>query len=194
LENQLKVHEIEVQAVKTEFDMVDKLYKKGLTAAPRKLALERNKAQVDGERLRLESSLMRARQEISKTNIAVVDLQAKRSSDISTEMQKTQSRLDELKSRTETSKNLLYETELLAPQSLTAQEGEGLQPVFKIRRQGQPLAGQRVVSQDEVIEPGDTVMVELPPREVERRAATSVPLVPLAAPTASVNISNERLR
>jgi D-alanine-D-alanine ligase len=41
---------------------------------------------------------------------------------------------------------------------------------------------------------GDTVMVELPPREVERRAATSVPLVPLAAPTASVNISNERLR
>ena len=137
---------------------------------------------------------MRARQEISKTNIAVVDLQAKRSSDISTEMQKTQSRLDELKSRTETSKNLLYETELQAPQSLTAQEGEGLQPVFKIRRQGQPLAGQRVVSQDEVIEPGDTVMVELPPREVERRAATSVPLVPLAAPTASVNISNERLR
>ena len=54
LEKQLEVHGIEIASVKTEYDMVEKLYKKGLTAAPRKLALERNLAQVDGDRLRLE--------------------------------------------------------------------------------------------------------------------------------------------
>ena len=54
LEKQLEVHGIEIASVKTEYDMVEKLFKKGLTAAPRKLALERNLAQVDGDRLRLD--------------------------------------------------------------------------------------------------------------------------------------------
>ncbi len=197
LEEQLKVHKVEADTIKTEYDMVKKLYAKGLTAAPRKLALQRNIAQVDGERLRLESSLMRARQEISKTKIAIVDLEAKRSSDISTEMQKTQARLDELKGRTETSKNLLYETEVLAPQALAADENSKSQPVFKILRRGQPLASGRVVSQDAIIKPGDTVVVEPPVRESQLGAPAKMPRPPLASqsmPTASVEISSERLR
>jgi polysaccharide export outer membrane protein/exopolysaccharide production protein ExoF len=191
LEKQLKVHEIEVESVKTEFEMVKKLYKKGLTAAPRKLALQRNMAQVDGERLRLEASLMRARQEISKTKIAIVDLQAKRSSEISSEMQKAHARLDELKGRTQTSKNLLYETEVLAPQMLAAQENaESLPPIFKIVRKGQALANERIVSQETVVEPGDTIRVEQPLREASIPATAAAPR---AAPTASIDISG-RLR
>jgi polysaccharide export outer membrane protein/exopolysaccharide production protein ExoF len=191
LEKQLKVHEIEVAAVKTEFEMVEKLYKKGLTAVPRKLALERNLAQVDGERLRLEASLMRARQEISKTKIAIIDIQARRSSEISSEMQKTQARLDELKGRTETSKSLLYETEVLAPQILAAQESANSpQPIFKILHQGQALSNERIVSQEAVIEPGDTIRVEQPLPDM---SASMPPMAPHAAPTASVDIF-ERLR
>ncbi len=201
LEKQLKVHQMETKAVKTELDMVMKLYKKGLTAAPRKLALERNMAQVDGERLRLESNLLRARQEVSKTKIALVDLQAKRSSDISSEMQKTQARLDELKGKTETSKNLLYETEVLAPQMLASEENaKSQQPIFKILRKGQPLSSEQIVSEDTVVKPGDTVMVEQrpPPRDAllggAPTAASLGPLAPSATPTASVEVSTERLR
>ena len=199
LEKQLAVHETEADTVKTELDMVLKLYNKGLTAAPRKLALERNMAQVDGDRLRMEASLMRARQEISKTKISIVDLQAKRSSDISTEMQKTQARLDELKGRTETSKHLLYETEVLAPQLLASEENaKRLQPIFKILRKGQGVSSEEIVTQDTVIKPGDTVMVEQPPRdsaELGAPLATSLsPARQYSTPTASVDISTERLR
>lgn len=199
LEKQLEVHQTEANAVKSEFEMVMKLYKKGLTAAPRKLALERNVAQVDGERLRMESGLMRARQEISKTKIAIVDLQAKRSSDISAEVQKTQARLDELKGRTQTSKHLLYETEVLAPQLLATEEDAKLQqPIFKILRKGQALSSEQVVSQDAVINPGDTVMVEQPVRESQFGPPVPRPLPPVAAqtstPTASVKIYSEGLR
>jgi polysaccharide export outer membrane protein/exopolysaccharide production protein ExoF len=192
LEKQLNVHEIEVNAVKTEFEMVEKLYKKGLTAVPRKLALQRNMAQVDGERLRLQSSLMRARQEISRTKIATIDLQAKRSSEISNEMQKAHARLDELKSRTQTSKNLLYETEVLAPQMLAAQESaESLPPVFKILRKGEALSNEGIVSQETVVLPGDTIRVEQPLRETSIPGSAAVP--PRAAPTASIDVSG-RLR
>ena len=136
LEKQLEVHGIEIASVKTEYDMVEKLFKKGLTAAPRKLALERNLAQVDGDRLRLDSSLMRARQEISKTKSPSSILRPSATARLSTEMQKTQARLDELKSRMETSSNLLYETEVLAPQALSAEDGRTVEPVFKIVNEG----------------------------------------------------------
>ena len=122
LQKQVEVHKIEADSVKTELELVAGLYKKGLAVASRKLALERGVAQVDGDRLRLESSLMRARQEVSKTKISLIDLQAKRSSDISSEMQKSQGRLEELQSRSETARNLLFETENLAPQLLASQE------------------------------------------------------------------------
>jgi hypothetical protein len=145
-------------------------------------------AQVDGERLRLQSSLMRARQEVSRTKIAMIDLQAKRSSEVSSEMQKAHARLDELKSRTQTTKNLLYETEVLAPQMLAAQESaESLPPVFKIVRKGQGLSSERIVSQETVVEPGDTIRVEQPLRETQVPASASV--APRAAPTASIDIS-----
>ena len=202
LEKQLKVHETSTKSVRAELDMVMKLFQKGLTAAPRKLALERNMAQVDGERLRLEASLMRARQEISKTKIAIVDLQAKRSSDISSEMQKTQARLDEIKTRAETSKNLLYETEVLAPQLFALEEdAKRLQPVFKILRKGEGQSSERVVTQDAIVTPGDTVVVEHPTREAQLGPPRPKALPPVASqtsrtstPTASVEVSTERLR
>ena len=171
--------------MKTELDMVETLFKKGLTAAPRKLALERNMAQVDGERLRLDSNLMRARQEISKTKIAMVDLKAKRDSELSTELQKTQTRLDELKSRMETSSNLLYETEVLAPQALSAEEGRNLPPVFQIVSKGNGSTAEQIVSQDRIVMPGDTIIVEQPRQYPQVR---SLPMSGLDEPTASADI------
>jgi polysaccharide export outer membrane protein/exopolysaccharide production protein ExoF len=185
LQKQLEVHKIEVASVKTELDMVETLFKKGLTAAPRKLALERNMAQVDGERLRLDSNLMRARQEISKTKIAMVDLKAKRDSELSTELQKTQTRLDELKSRMETSSNLLYETEVLAPQALSAEEGRNLPPVFQIVTKGNGSTAEQIVSQDRIVMPGDTIIVEQPRQYPQVR---SLPMSGIDEPTASADI------
>jgi hypothetical protein len=110
-------------------------------------------------------------------------------------MQKTQGRLDELKGRTETSKNLLFETEVLAPQMMAEEESsKERQPIFKVRRQGGDVANEVTINQDTIVEPGDTIMVELPPR---RETSLSVPLPALGGssttPTASIDVT-DRLR
>jgi polysaccharide export outer membrane protein/exopolysaccharide production protein ExoF len=197
LEKQLEVHKLEADSVKSEYDIVAKLYQKGLTPVPRKLALERNMAQVDGDRLRLESSLMRARQEIGKTKISIAELQAKRSSEISTEMQTTQTRLDEIKNRSETATSLLYDTENVAPQSFAEKGFNSTPPVFDILRHEAPNVKQRNVSQNETIQPGDTVFVEQPrpeygPPKSEMSALPSKGS-PAIAPTATISASSDRL-
>jgi hypothetical protein len=102
----------------------------------------------------------------------------------------------------ETSKNLLYETEVLAPQ-LFAQEEDAkrLQPVFKILRKGQGLSSEQTVSQDANVNPGDTVMVEQLARAAQLGPPAPKLLPPVASqtsrtstPTASVEVSTERLR
>lgn len=189
LEKQLDVHKIEAEAVRSEYELVENLYKKGLSPVPRKLALQRNVAQVDGERLRLEDSLMRARQEISRTEIAIVDLRGTRNSEVSSELQKAQARLEELKSRTDTSKSLLYETEVLAPLAISAQDdAQQFQPVFKILSQAHASTG-RVVSPDSLLKPGDTLTVEQP-----WRGAGEASVRPPNVSRTSVELSSEQLR
>jgi hypothetical protein len=165
LEKQVSVHEIEVASVKEESKIVSDLYKKGLTINSRKMALERNVAQVDGDRLRLQAGLMRARQEVSKTKISIIDLSAKRSSEISAELQAAQSKLEAVRGKSQTARDLLFETENVAPQIYAdAENGQQLQPSFKIMRDGQAFdAGDATA-----VEPGDTLVVSPP---VRRRPA-----------------------
>ena len=138
LEKQLKVHEIEVDSVKAEYEMVEKLYKKGLTAVPRKLALQRNMAQVDGERLRLrvepDAGAPGDQQDEDCDGRPSRPSAAARSRVICKRFMQdwTSSRAARKPRRT-----CLYETEVLAPQMLAAQESaESLPPVFKILRKG----------------------------------------------------------
>jgi polysaccharide export outer membrane protein/exopolysaccharide production protein ExoF len=186
IEKQLEVHQTEVASVRTELQLVQDLFKKGLTPATRKLTLERNMAQVDGDRLRLETNLMRARQEGSKTKVALAELLAKRNTELSAELQKSQSRLDELSSRMETSASLLHESEVLAPQALVAEEGQEAQPVFTIVRRSGGKSTELVVSQDQAVQPGDTIIVEQPRKYPRPRVSGDLPD---SSPTASADVS-----
>lgn len=162
MEKRLKLHDKQVETVQQELDSVTILFKKGLAAAPRKLALDRMLAQVRGERLSLEALLMQAQQEISKTKITIVDLKARRTSEISADMRQTQARLEELRHRSLSSKQLLYETEVLAPQLFTTQQGRQPQPIFKILRHDGAVNIELEATESMTVKPGDTIRVELP--------------------------------
>jgi polysaccharide export outer membrane protein/exopolysaccharide production protein ExoF len=166
MKKRLELHNIQVDTVQQELDSIVHLFKKGLASAPRKLALERALAQVRGDGLRLESILMQARQEISKTKITIVDLQAKRTRDISAELRNAQAKLEELKSHTNSSKQLLFETEVTAPQIFAAQENRQMKPIFKVLRQSGSVNTEFVADETTVVEPGDTIKVELPLSDV----------------------------
>ena len=164
LVKQLATHDVNIALLNQELASVQQLYNQRLTTAPRKLALERNAAQLLGDRVRLETGIARAEQERSKTEIAIIELQNRRLNEITGELLKSQARLDELGQRIATSERLLFETEVIAPRYLRVRNGpKPVQPNYTIVRQ-MPGGQATEVSATETttIEPGDTIKVEMP--------------------------------
>jgi polysaccharide biosynthesis/export protein ExoF len=159
---QKQTEETQIQLVKKELSSVAPLVDKGLAAAPRQLGLERTVAQIEGERLRVETSLLRAKQEISRTEISILELKNKRANDISIELRETQAKLEELDRRTETADQLLYEAEVTAPQLLAQRaRSRRVRPVYTIVRQREGNAFELDASESTAVEPGDTIRVEI---------------------------------
>jgi protein involved in polysaccharide export with SLBB domain len=163
LVKQLEMHDTLIDLQKPEFDAVQELYKKQLVTATRKIAVERNATQLQGDRLRLETALARARQEASKTEIAVIELQNKRSTEINSELRQSQARLNELGEKIETAQRLLYDTEVSAPRLLAVRNRiKDSAPNYTVVRviSGRPV--ELEANDATQIEPGDTIKIELP--------------------------------
>jgi len=160
---QRQTEEVQSQLVKKELESVSKLVDKGLAAAPRQYGLERTVAQIEGDRLRVETSLLRAKQEISRTEIAMLELKNKRANDVATELRETQVRLEELDRKSETAEQLLYEAEVTAPQLIVQRaRARTVQPIYTIMRQRGEDAVELTASESTAVEPGDTIKVEIP--------------------------------
>jgi polysaccharide export outer membrane protein/exopolysaccharide production protein ExoF len=177
LAGQKQTEETQIQLVKKELSGVSSLVDKGLAAAPRQLGLERTVAQIEGERLRVETSLLRAKQEISRTEIAMLELKNKRANDVSIELRETQAKLEELDRKTVTADQLLYEAEVTAPQLLAQRaRSRRVQPVYTIVRQREGNALELSASESTAVEPGDTIKVEMPFSDTSPAADASVGL------------------
>ena len=160
---QLEMHDSLIDLLKPELEAILHLYKQQLVTAPRKLAVERNAAQLQGDRLRLETALARARQEASKTEIAIIELRNRRSTEINAELRQSQARLNELNEKIETAQRLLYDTEVTAPRLLVARSRlKEAPPVYSVVRVSAGRAIELVADETTQIEPGDTVKIELP--------------------------------
>lgn len=163
LTGQLDAQHTQLKLMKQELDAVTTLSDKGLTTAPRRMALERNVAGLEGDRLRLETNLLRARQEISRTEISILELHNKRINEVTVELQQTQVRLEQVAQRTETSERLLYESEVITP-SLLADRARirRLRPTYTIFRASFGRTVELNADESTLIEPGDTIKVDIP--------------------------------
>jgi polysaccharide export outer membrane protein len=164
LEEQLVFLDKQIDSIQKELKSVSTLVDKGLAVAPREFSLERTLAQAQGERLSAETSLLRGRQEISKTDISILELQDGRKNEVTNDLRQTQAELDSLDSKTETARQLLYDSEVSAPALIARQDDvASLAPVFTIFR---PAPGgsttQLQASETTSVEPGDTIKVEIP--------------------------------
>lgn len=163
LVRQLETHETHVRLVNEELDGVMQLYKQRLTTAPRKLALERNVALLQGDRVRLETSLARAYQEAGRTEIALLDLRNRRQTEITDELRKSQVRLDEIGTKLRTTEDLLYDTEVTAPRYVAMRtQARKNQPVFTVVRQSAGRSVEVQATETTSLEPGDTIKIEFP--------------------------------
>ena len=162
LKGQLATHNTVVGLARKELETISGLVQKGLAVQSRKMGLERNVAQVEGDRLRMETTLAHNQQEISRTSLAIIDLNARRDIELATEMRNTQARLDELGPRLETSKLLLDESEQAAPMMMAIRIQGKLEPVYAIVRQVSRSSPAVELQADEMtaVQPGDTIKVK----------------------------------
>jgi protein involved in polysaccharide export with SLBB domain/DNA-binding protein H-NS len=190
LHGQIEAEDTQIRLVKKELETISALAEKGLSSAPRLMSLQRTLAQLEGDRLRLGTALLRAKQEISKTDIALLDLRNKRTNEATTELRETQAKLEEINRKLETADELLHETEAIAPLALASRtNGRRIHPVYVImRRQGQSWI-ELDASESTAIEPGDTIKVELPPTP----DATPAVRPARAAPAAGPYLSQDRV-
>jgi polysaccharide export outer membrane protein/exopolysaccharide production protein ExoF len=161
LNSQLATEDTQLRLLNKELKSVSSLVEKGLAVTPRQLSLERTMAQIEGERLRLAAGVMRSRQEISKTDIAILELGNRRSNEIAVELRETQARLDEAVRKFDTSSQLLNEAEDLQSAARRIRT-LGLQPTYTIMRQQGDRLTQIKATGATVVEPGDTIQVDVP--------------------------------
>jgi hypothetical protein len=154
-------------------DKVRGLASKGLTTGTRQLELERLSAQLEGDGLRLDGSVIRARQDISRTNISILELENKLKGDITVDLQETKKLVEQIQTKRSTAAKLVYEAEVIAPGLLMQEEaGDRAQMVYKIVRTMQGNPTELAAEESTGVLPGDTVKVEVVPYK-RRGAMTS---------------------
>lgn len=163
LDAQLVFHDRQIGSIQKELADVSKLVSKGLAAAPRELNLERALTQYQSERLTAETGLLRARQEVSRTEIAILELRNRYKNEITVELRQTQADLDALARRAETAVELLHDSEISAPRLLARErEATRAKPVYTIVRSTDGRSETLPATEASAIMPGDTLKVEIP--------------------------------
>lgn len=163
LDAQIKILDKQTALFKQEHDGVSSLVSRGLAVTSRQLDLERAMASMEGDRLRLETNLMKIRQDISRTDISVLELRNRRATEVTLELRQTQSKLEEVGQKSETAEKLLHEDQSTSAR-LMSQRGPGgaPQPNYTIVRHIGGEARNLLATETSLVEPGDTVKVEFP--------------------------------
>ena len=164
LQDQVKLKAGELSIVQKELGNVSSLVEKGLSVSSREFGLERLKAELSSEQLRLETEGLRAQQEISRTDVAIDEAQNNRAIEVATLLRTTEADLDDATTRYKTEQKLLYDSEVVYPRLLTArqQKTQADEPKYTLVRVAD--GKQQEIAADELTEvlPGDTLKVELP--------------------------------
>ncbi|MEP9399337.1 polysaccharide biosynthesis/export family protein [Mesorhizobium sp. KR2-14] len=164
LQAQLAFSDKQIELVQKELRGVSTLVKEGLAAAPREMLLERTLAQIQSERLSTETSLLRARQEISRTEISALELRNHYDNEVAEALRETQGLLNEIASKGDTAVQLLHESEISAPRLLASRAAAArAQPTYSIIRRSEGGETRQIAATETTeVEPGDTIKVEMP--------------------------------
>lgn len=163
LNAQLATIDTQTALINKELTGVSSLVEKGIAVAPRQMALERSIAQIQGDRLGMETNKLRVLGEISRTDIAMIELRNTRTTEASVELRDTQGKLDEIVVKTDTGTRLLYEARVTAPRLLADRSRKLLrEPSYALVRRTDAGAETLTASDATDMAPGDTVKVTLP--------------------------------
>jgi protein involved in polysaccharide export with SLBB domain len=150
----------QLDATRKELDIIASLVTKGLSSAPRKLQLEQNIAQIEADQLDVQVAIVRANEDIAKSDRDIGDIKSKLRNDTLQEAEDVRVKLAETIEKIQTSQTLIQEAEVRAPGMLQSSMNAYLKPVYMILRRGKDGAPVNInAGESDPIEPGDVVRV-----------------------------------
>ncbi len=163
LNGQLATIDTQIKLIATEIRSNEQLAERGLATQQRTVASGRSMAQMESEKLRTTTDLLRAREAISRADLSILDLRSRRATEVTAEMRDTQRNLEQLKPRMEVAERLILEAEVSAPRFLSDRaQARRAKPTYRVSRQTGTAAQEIVAEDTTMLMPGDSVSVELP--------------------------------
>ena len=115
LEFQLESNTEQARLIKDELQGLESLLEKGQTTRPRVLKLRRRMAALKGEKGELTAQVARLKERISETKLQIIQNQREFRKSVSEELNKTQSRLQDLRERAIAARDVLARVDIRAP-------------------------------------------------------------------------------
>lgn len=122
LHEQVKGFEIQTKAAHKQLELINKeegivrkMVEQGLGTAPRLLALQRQQADLEGLLGEIASRISQANIRIGETNLEVLDLQARQTNQINSDLRNLVSRIEDMEPRIKAAQNTLHRVELRSP-------------------------------------------------------------------------------
>lgn len=126
------------EIIKREMESIAPLVAKGIIAQPRKLALEREQAEIEGRRGQAQEEMSRAEQGVGEANAQILKLRSDREAEIAQSLRDAQALVFQLSERSQAAEDVLARTQVRAPE-------DGIVTDLRIRTsggvvmEGQPL-------------------------------------------------------
>jgi polysaccharide biosynthesis/export protein ExoF len=160
----------EVGMLKAEVTKVNEFVRKGLAVAPREFSLRQNGMEMQRARLDLDTAVLRAREEIGKTDQSIVELQNQTRKEVLRELDDTNTKLAEVSARISTAGEIVQQDQATMPEIAASHpDQQGASVVYTIlRREGAGLQ-ETEASETTLVQPGDTIRVK---RQVETPIAS----------------------
>lgn len=153
LDEQIKGYEAQVLAntdqirlIDDELDGLKQLYDKGYASKTRLLQLQRNRAELDGERGNYEGEIARARMQIGEARLQILQVRKAFEEDVADKLREAQQQIFDLEDRLTNADDVLQRREVKAP-------GDGI------------IVGLRVHTLGGVVRGGETIMELVPNNE-----------------------------
>jgi hypothetical protein len=164
LAQQVELKKGEHDTVKQELGNVTTLVEKGLSVSGRQFSLERLSAQLSSDQLQLETALLKAKQEISRTEVAIDETINNRAIEVASLLRATEAELEDTLVRYKTEEKLLYDSEIVFPRLITSrrQDSARNEPKYSIVRVIDGASQEIAAEETTDVLPGDTIKIELP--------------------------------
>jgi protein involved in polysaccharide export with SLBB domain len=179
----------ELVLVKKELTKVTELAARGLAIAPQQLSIQENLMGLQRQRLDLDTAVLRAREEIDKTDQGLVDLQNQTQRDVLGKLDENAAKFSEVSAKIAAITGVLRHDEAAMLELAASRTGEAA-IIYSIVRYDHFSSHETVVTEMTLVEPGDTIRVGQHPASsatspldvTSSNPATSSPLPEAAKP------------